>query len=129
MNAIYKGKLYMMGDELQQCEIIDPETGVVNSVDFGDPDLIVDPTDQQIFANVPDERTSGLIRLKTPLEKIMFGDSKVKETGVEGFNFTPKEKEAASIVDLLCPLIVADGHYVGPELFKRLTLRLAELLD
>jgi hypothetical protein len=106
MNAIYKGKLYMMGDELQQCEIIDPETGVVNSVDFGDPDLIVDPTDDQVFNLVPDEQTGGLIRLK----------------------YTPKEKEAASIIDLLCPLIVADGHYVGPELFKRLTLRLAELL-
>lgn len=106
----------MLGDELQSCELVDPDTGVINSVDFGDPDLIVDPTDDQVFNLVPEEKTSGLIRLKP--KPPLYAD----------FNFTPKEKEAAGIIDLLCPLIVADGHYVGPELFKRLTLRLAELI-
>jgi hypothetical protein len=38
------------------------------------------------------------------------------------------EKRCAQIVDQLTPIIMGDTGYVGPEKFKALTLRLAELL-
>ncbi len=44
------------------------------------------------------------------------------------YQFTHREKLVAQIVDKLCPIIVEDGHHVGPELFKKLTLRLTELI-
>ncbi len=44
------------------------------------------------------------------------------------YKYTEREKRVALIVDQLCPIIVEDGHYVGPELFKKLTLRLTELI-
>lgn len=69
MNAIYKGQLYNLGDNLNVVELTDPETGVNMTVPWGDPDLIVDPTDDQVFNLVPDEKTGGLIRLKTKEEK------------------------------------------------------------
>jgi hypothetical protein len=51
MNAIYKGGIYRVGDELAVCELLDRETGArVQLVDFGDPDLLVDPTDSQVDA-------------------------------------------------------------------------------
>jgi hypothetical protein len=47
---------------------------------------------------------------------------------MEDYNYTPHEKECASIIDQLCPVFTeATGTHVGPDLFKCLTLRLAEL--
>ena len=43
MDAIYKGKRYRVGDNLNECELEGGPT-----VDFGDPDLIVDPTDDEV---------------------------------------------------------------------------------
>ena len=43
MDAIYKGKRYRVGDNLNECELEGGPT-----VDFGDPDLIVDPTDEEV---------------------------------------------------------------------------------
>lgn len=48
MQAIYKAKLYVIGDDLNRASLIDPETGTELSVSYGDPELIVDPTDTQI---------------------------------------------------------------------------------
>lgn len=54
MKAIYKGKLYDLGDELQQCELREVDTGIITSVSFGDPELIIDPTDDEINNILPD---------------------------------------------------------------------------
>src|SRR4030095_14464705 len=49
--AIYKGGAYRVGDNLNACELLDRNTGArVQLVDYGDPDLLVDPTDDQIDA-------------------------------------------------------------------------------
>lgn len=46
------------------------------------------------------------------------------------FNFTEQEKEAASIIDQLTPIFMQrKDNYVSPQIFKDLTLRLAELLN
>jgi len=42
--------------------------------------------------------------------------------------YTEHEKRCAQIVDQLTAIIMGDTGYVGPEKFKALTLRLAELL-
>ncbi len=43
--------------------------------------------------------------------------------------YTAKEKRAAQIVDQLCPVIADETKsHVSPTLFKRLTVRLTELL-
>ena len=44
------------------------------------------------------------------------------------YQYTPHEKQCAFIVDQLAPVMMADGVRVGPDLFRRMTLRLAELL-
>jgi hypothetical protein len=70
MNAIYKGKLYRLGDELQEATLIDDvevcDCGMYEAfeecdcppktlkVSFGDPDLIIDPTDDEINNILPD---------------------------------------------------------------------------
>lgn len=54
MKAIYKGKLYNLGDELQTCELFDPETNAILGVSYGDPELIIDPTDDEINNICPD---------------------------------------------------------------------------
>ncbi len=45
-------------------------------------------------------------------------------------DYTDTQKRAAAIIDQLGPVFMADHpkHYISPELFKKLTLRLAELL-
>lgn len=51
MKAIYQGKLYQMGDNLNEVELIDEEADGVHGiivVPWGDPELIVDPTDKQL---------------------------------------------------------------------------------
>jgi hypothetical protein len=52
MKAIYKGKLYQMGDNMQHVALIDTVeatgTGVTVYVPWSDPELIIDPTDDQI---------------------------------------------------------------------------------
>jgi hypothetical protein len=54
MNAIYKGKLYNLDDDLNKVALVDPDTGTLTSADYGDPDLIIDPTDDQINNILPD---------------------------------------------------------------------------
>jgi hypothetical protein len=45
------------------------------------------------------------------------------------YEYTPTEKRAAVIVDRLCPVFIdKTGAYIGPETFKALVIRLAELL-
>jgi hypothetical protein len=74
MNAIYKGKLYRLGDELQEATLIDDveacDCGMQEAfeecdcppktfkVSFGDPELIVDPTDDEINNLLPDYEES-----------------------------------------------------------------------
>lgn len=53
MNAIYKGKLYQL-DGLAYAELIDPDTKEKVKVGYGDPELIVDPTDDEINNILPD---------------------------------------------------------------------------
>jgi hypothetical protein len=48
MNAIYNGKLYRLGDELQFVSLIDPDTGKTFDAEWSDSSLIIDPTDDQI---------------------------------------------------------------------------------
>lgn len=47
MNAIYKGKLYIV-DGLGEAELFDPDTKEKIKVSYGESDLIIDPTDDQI---------------------------------------------------------------------------------
>lgn len=58
MKAIYKGKLYTMADNLNVAELIDDvdATGSGNAIfiDFADPHLIIDPTDDEINNILPD---------------------------------------------------------------------------
>lgn len=54
MNAIYKGQLYIVGDNLKQVELINPETRRHFTVSWADPELIIDPTDDQINNILPD---------------------------------------------------------------------------
>jgi hypothetical protein len=48
MKAIYNGKLYNLGDELQFVSLIDPDTGKTFDVEWSEGSLIIDPTDDQI---------------------------------------------------------------------------------
>jgi hypothetical protein len=48
MKAIYNGKLYDLGDELQFVSLIDPDTGKTFDAEWSDSSLIIDPTDDQI---------------------------------------------------------------------------------
>jgi len=73
MNAIYKGKLYRLGDSLQEATLIDDvevcDCGMFEAfeecdcprttfkVSYGDPELIVDPTDDEINNLLPDYGT------------------------------------------------------------------------
>lgn len=51
MLAIYQQKVYLTGDDLNQCLLLDYATGhEVMRVDYGSPTLIVDPTDDQVEA-------------------------------------------------------------------------------
>lgn len=52
MNAIYKGKLYRVSDQMSAAVLIDDETGEELTVSFGDPDLIVDPSDGEMIDNI-----------------------------------------------------------------------------
>jgi hypothetical protein len=54
MTAIYKGKLYRMADQMVAATLIDEETGEELTVSLGEPDLIVDPTDDEINNILPD---------------------------------------------------------------------------
>jgi hypothetical protein len=54
MNAIYKGKLYRLGDNMQHVELHNDESGATLTVPWNDPELIVDPTDDQINNILPD---------------------------------------------------------------------------
>lgn len=58
MNAIYKGKLYRLGDNMQHVELIDSVetegTGTTITVPWSDPELIVDPTDDEINNILPE---------------------------------------------------------------------------
>jgi hypothetical protein len=55
MNAIYKGKLYRLGDNLQHVELHNEETGATLTAPWSDPELIIDPTDDEINNILPDE--------------------------------------------------------------------------
>lgn len=51
MLAIYHERVFAIGDDLNECLLLDRETGdEVFRVPFGSPTLIVDPTDDQIAA-------------------------------------------------------------------------------
>jgi len=51
MLAIYEQKIYLVGDDLNECRLLDVESGdEVQRVDYGSPTLIVDPTDDQVDA-------------------------------------------------------------------------------
>jgi hypothetical protein len=51
MLAIYEGTVYGTGDDLNECVLLDDETGEEQlRVSYGSPTLIVDPTDDQIEA-------------------------------------------------------------------------------
>jgi hypothetical protein len=54
VKAIYKGRLYNVGDNLNVVELTDPETGATQHVSWADPDFIPDPTDDQINNILPD---------------------------------------------------------------------------
>jgi hypothetical protein len=56
MNAIYNGRLYSLGDDLNVVKLTDERTGAKLVVSFSDPDLIIAPTDDQINNLVPDDR-------------------------------------------------------------------------
>ncbi len=53
MKAIYKGKLYRIGDNQQHIDLHDDETGATLTVPWADPELIVDPTDDEINNILP----------------------------------------------------------------------------
>jgi hypothetical protein len=56
MLAIYLGRVYRMGDDLNACRLLDEETGDdVVRIDYGSESLIVDPTDAQVEAARRDE--------------------------------------------------------------------------
>lgn len=51
MLAIYMGRVFLVGDDLNQCLLLDRETGQeVFRVDYGATGLLVDPTDAQVEA-------------------------------------------------------------------------------
>jgi hypothetical protein len=51
MHAIYEGRVFRLGDDLNDCLLLDRETGAeVRRVPYGAPTLIVDPTDAQVEA-------------------------------------------------------------------------------
>jgi len=51
MHAIYQGQVYIVGDDLNECVLLDRATfEEVQRVDYGADTLIVDPTDAQIEA-------------------------------------------------------------------------------
>ena len=54
MTAIYKGKLYTVGDNLNLCDLIDPETGQQIKVPYSHNELIIDPTDDESNNICPD---------------------------------------------------------------------------
>jgi len=49
--AIYQDKVYVVGDDLNECLLLDHESGAeAMRVSYGAPTLIVDPTDDQVNA-------------------------------------------------------------------------------
>lgn len=58
MKAIYEGKLYSLGDNLNVALLIDDveanSTGERILVSYGAPNLIIDPTDDEINNILPD---------------------------------------------------------------------------
>jgi hypothetical protein len=54
MNAIYKGHLYTMDDNLTEVKLTHQETGAKIAVSYASPDLIIDPTDDEINNILPD---------------------------------------------------------------------------
>ena len=51
MRAIYQGQVYQLGDDLNECQLLDDTTGAeVRRVDYGSDELLVDPTDDQLDA-------------------------------------------------------------------------------
>lgn len=54
MKAIYKGKLYILKDQAVTAFLEDMITAEEVIVPLGDPDLIVDPTDDEINDLSPD---------------------------------------------------------------------------
>jgi hypothetical protein len=66
----------------------------------------------------------------SPMEYEMARSGLSRAITTRPFQYTETEKEAALIIDRLCPVFV---HYtkahIGPECFKALTIRLAELID
>jgi len=51
MLAIYAGRVYTTGDDLNECVLLDRVSGVeIRRVGYGAPTLIVDPTDAQVEA-------------------------------------------------------------------------------
>jgi hypothetical protein len=55
MNAIYRGHLYTMEDNLMEVKLIHPETGAKIVINYADPDLIIEPTDDEINNILPEE--------------------------------------------------------------------------
>jgi hypothetical protein len=54
MKAIYNGKLYRVGVTESTVRLIDEETGEEVTASYGEPDLIIDPTDDEINNILPD---------------------------------------------------------------------------
>jgi hypothetical protein len=58
MKAIYKGKLYRVGDNLNEIDLFDDVeaegTGTRLTIPYSTPDLIIDPTDDEINNILPD---------------------------------------------------------------------------
>lgn len=57
MKAIYCGRVFYLGDNLNVAELWD-EDRLVLTVDYGDPHLVVDPTDGDL-AETDDETYGG----------------------------------------------------------------------
>lgn len=54
--AIFEGKLWRVGDDLNLPLLIDDDTEETVTLDFGDERVIVDPTDQEIADRVVEAR-------------------------------------------------------------------------
>ncbi len=58
MKAIYKGHLYRIGDNLNAIDLIDDVealgTGNTTTIPYSDPDVIINPTDDEINNILPD---------------------------------------------------------------------------
>jgi hypothetical protein len=56
MLAIYLGRVFAIGDDLNACQLLDRATGeLALTVDYSDPGLLVDPTDAQVEAAEADQ--------------------------------------------------------------------------